>query len=46
MSRLDSVVTAREMAYALTIAMMAPLNTVRKPAERSAQTRRQMGVRR
>lgn len=38
--------TAKEMAYALTMAMMAPLSTVRKLVEVNAHTRRQIGVRR
>ena len=45
-SKLDNVVTAQEIANAVTMAMMAPVSTVRKLVADSAQTRRQIGVRR
>jgi len=45
-SKLDNVVTAQEIANAVTIAMMAPVRTVRKLVADRAQTRRQIGVRR
>jgi len=40
------VVTAQEIANAVTMAMMAPVSTVRKLVADSAHTRRQIGVRR
>jgi len=40
------VVTAQEIANAVTMAMMAPVSTVRKLVADRAQTRRQIGVRR
>jgi len=45
-SKLDKVVTAQEIANAVTMAMMAPVSTVRKLVADRAQTRRQIGVRR
>ena len=45
-SKLDNVVTAQEIANAVTMAMMAPVSTVRKLVADRAQTRRQIGVRR
>ena len=45
-SKLDNVVTAQEIANAVTIAMMAPVSTVRKLVADRAHTRRQIGVRR
>ena len=45
-NRSDSVVTTHETANANTIAMIAPLSTVRKVVLPSAQNRRQIGVRR
>ncbi len=45
-NRSDSVVTTHETANANTIAMIAPLSTVRNVVLPSAQNRRQIGVRR
>ena len=45
-NKLDNVVTAQEIANAVTIAMMAPESTVRKLVADNAQRRRQIGVRR
>lgn len=45
-SKLDNVVTAQEIANAVTMAMMAPESTVRKLVADSAHRRRQIGVRR
>ena len=45
-NKLDKVVTAQEIANAVTMAMMAPVSTVRKLVADSAHTRRQIGVRR